>query len=49
TGIDEFVEYKFKAFRFSETTLVEEVEKGSISMNIGRFVCISAEKELNVK
>ncbi|CAG8734739.1 20260_t:CDS:1, partial [Gigaspora rosea] len=25
TGIDEFVEYKFKAFRFSETTLVEEV------------------------
>ncbi|RIB15356.1 hypothetical protein C2G38_2192528 [Gigaspora rosea] len=27
TGIDELVEYKFKAFRFSETTLVEEVFK----------------------
>ncbi|CAG8589040.1 17994_t:CDS:2 [Gigaspora rosea] len=48
TGIEEFVEYKFKAFGFSETTLVEEVEKGSISMIIGRFVYITAEKELNV-
>lgn len=46
TGIDEFVEYKFKAFRFSDMTLVEEITKGSLSMIIGRFVFV--EGELNV-
>ncbi|CAG8453972.1 16780_t:CDS:2 [Cetraspora pellucida] len=46
TGSNDFVEYKFKAFRLSETSLVEEITKSSISLVIGRFVF--NEKELNV-
>ncbi|CAG8717991.1 9608_t:CDS:2, partial [Racocetra persica] len=37
TENDEFVEYKFKAFRYSEITLVKEITKSDISLIIGHF------------
>ncbi|KAF0374961.1 hypothetical protein F8M41_012824 [Gigaspora margarita] len=44
TGTDDFVEYKFKAFRFSDTTLVEEIIKGNITM-----ITIEQNTSLNIQ
>ncbi|RIB01272.1 hypothetical protein C2G38_2150532 [Gigaspora rosea] len=49
TGSNDFVEYVFKAFRFSETTLVEEVTKGSISLIIDRFTFVIGELNVTIE
>ncbi|CAG8528395.1 6851_t:CDS:2 [Racocetra fulgida] len=36
-GDDEFVEYKFKAFRSEHTPLIEEIWKKTIALIVGRF------------
>ncbi|CAG8566385.1 10491_t:CDS:2 [Gigaspora rosea] len=49
TSINDYVEFRYKAFRFGENTLVKEITQSSISLIVGRFAFVKTELHVMVE